>query len=158
AVVPGVRTLLVNRAGRRYDAPTKGNHTNLQIPNSWLHLSDRIRKDHADFRRLSFSKLRKTAGNLIRSLAGGEVAGVFLCHGTPVKSDELLDVYTNRPFARVFEAIELVGEKIRPLWAGVSQPFPEKRQAGGANISLGTIRRIQSLKRQGYKTSYIAEK
>src|SRR5262245_16683554 len=99
-----VSTLLVTRKGHRYDAPTKGNHANFQIPNSWFQLTERIRKEQAAFRRLSFNKLRKTAGNLVRALAGGEVAGVFLCHGTPVKADELLDLYSNRPFAKVFEA------------------------------------------------------
>ena len=139
-VASGVRTLLVNRAGQRYDALTKGNHPNCQIPNSWFHLSERIRKDVPSFRRLSFNKLRKTAANLVRSLAGGEVAAVFLCHGTPVKADELLEMYTNRPFAKVFDAIDRMADRLRPLWSAVSAPFPEPRVDGGANISLGTIR------------------
>jgi hypothetical protein len=157
SIAAGVTTLLVTHKGQRYDAPTKGNHANFQIPNSWFRLADRIRKDHPAFRRLSFNKLRKTAGNLVRSVAGGEVAAVFLCHGTPVKSDELLDLYTNRPFARVFEAVERVGEQLRPLWAGVAEPFPDSPKKSRANISLGTIRRIQAMARQGYKTGYIAE-
>ena len=153
----GVTTLLVTRKGQRYDAPTKGNNANCRIPNSWLHLLDRIRKDHPDFRRLSYNKLRKTGGNLVRAEAGGEVAAVFLCHGSPVKSDDLLEAYTNRPFAKVFEAIDRVGERLRPLWACVSVPFPERRQRGGPTISPGKINRIQAMKRQGYKVGYIAE-
>jgi hypothetical protein len=157
SVAPNVTTLLVNRNGQRYDTPTKGNHANFQIPNSWFRLSEVIRKHFQNFRRLSFNKLRKTAGNLIRSVAGGEVAAVFLCHGTPVKSDELLDLYTNRPFTKVFEAVDRVGAILRPVWSVVSTPFPEKPKMGGPNISLGTIRRIQTMTRQGYKTGYIAE-
>jgi hypothetical protein len=157
SVAPNVSTLLVNRNGQRYDTPTQGNHANFQIPNSWFRLSEVIRKDFPDFRRLSFNKLRKTAGNLIRSVAGGEVAAVFLCHGTPVKSDELLDLYTNRPFTKVFEAVDRVGAILRPLWSVVTEPFPEKPKMGGPNIGLGTIRRIQTMKQQGYKTEYIAE-
>jgi hypothetical protein len=157
AVATDVSTLLVTRTGRRYDAPTKGNHTNFQIPNSWLHLAERVRKEDPGFRRLSFNKLRKTAGNLLRAVAGGEVAAVFLCHGTPVKSDEQLEAYTNRPFARVFEALERVGEQLRPLWAAVAEAFPDQPEAGRANLSLGTIHRIQAMNRQGYKTSYIAQ-
>jgi hypothetical protein len=153
-----VSTLIVNRGGNRYDTPTKGNHANFQLPNSWFHLTDRVRKDEPEFRRLSFNKLRKTAGNLIRSQADGEIAAVFLCHGTPVKSDALLERYTNRPFVKVHEAIDRVGEKLRPLWAQVSDPFPEEAKKGGPNISLGTIRCIQAMKRQGYKLTYIAEK
>jgi len=108
----GVNTLLVTRKGRRYDAPTKGNHPNYQIPNGWYALTKRIRKDkeeHGKFRELSFNKLRKTSGNFIRKDGGGEISGVFLCHGTPVKTDDQLDLYTNRPFDKVFEAIERLG-------------------------------------------------
>lgn len=118
-------TLLVNGKGQRYDAPTKGNHANFQICNNWARLTEQIRKVEKGFRRLSFNKLRKTAGNLIRAEAGGEIAAVFLCHGTPVKADDLLDVYTNRPFAKVFQAIDRLGERLRPLWVAGSAPFAD---------------------------------
>lgn len=156
-----VDTLLVTKKGHRYDAPTKGNHPNYQIPNGWYSLTKRIRKDkelHGNFRELSFNKLRKTAGNLIRREADGEIAGVFLCHGTPVRSDELLDLYTNRPFAKLFEALDRLGLKLRPLWASVAEPFPEKRPQGGPNISRGMIQRIQAMRQQGYKLKFIAKK
>ena len=45
--------MLVTKKGQRYDAPTKGNHANLLIPNSWIKLTERVRKDHADFRGLT---------------------------------------------------------------------------------------------------------
>jgi hypothetical protein len=124
---PTISSLLVNGDGQRYDTPTRGNHANAQIPNCWSRLSRQIRKEQPAFRRLSYNKLRKTAGNLIRSHAGGEVAAVFLCHGTPVKTDELLERYTNRPFAKVFGAIEWMGETLQPLWVGVPEPFGDKR-------------------------------
>lgn len=157
-IADGVTTLLATKKGHRYDTPTKGNHTNFQIPNSWFQLTKRIHHDNASFRQLSFNKLRKTAGNLIRSESSGEIAGVFLCHGTPVKTDGLLDLYTNRPFAKVFDAIDRVGALLRPQWAGVMNPFPETPKRGGANISHGTIQRIQSMRRQGYKVSHITKK
>jgi hypothetical protein len=152
----GATTLLVNRNGQRYDTPTKGNHTNFQIPNSWLSLIQRIRQDHPAFRKLSFNKLRKTAGNLVRSQGDDELAGVFLCHGTAVPADKLLDLYTNRPFAKLFAVIDCVGETLRPLWAKVTEPFPEVPVRGGPNISRATIRRIREMKRQGFKTGYVA--
>jgi hypothetical protein len=154
----GVDTLLVTGTGQRYDTPTRGNHPNYQIPNSWFALTERIRKDDLEFRKLSFTKLRKTAGNLIRKVAGGEVAGVFLSHGTPVPADRLLDVYTNRPFAKVFEALDRVGEQLRPVFATVALPFPEKLSRGGPNISRSKIRQIQELKREGLKTGAIAKR
>lgn len=153
---PENTTLLLNRKGQRFDTPTKGNHQNLQIPNTWFALVRQIRKDSPGFRALSFNKLRKTGGNLVRQRAGGELAGVFLAHGTPMKSDELLDLYTNRPFAKVFEAIDAVGEGLRSLWAAVPVPFPEEEASRSPNISLGTTKRIASMIAQGYKVSYVA--
>ncbi len=147
----------MTRKGQRYDAPTKGNHTNVQLANSWFCLVGRIRKDYPEFRRLSLGKLRKTAGNLVRQAADGEVAAIFLAHGTPVKADELLDVYTNRPYGKVFRALDHVRERLLPLWQAVPTPFPDEPPRGGPNISLGTIRRIQAMKRQGYRTGHIAQ-
>jgi len=160
AIAEGVTALLVNRSGLAYDTPTARNDRNVQIPNHWSGLTEKIRKDdeHKDFRKLSFGKLRKTGGNLIRAEAGGEVAGVFLCHGTPEKSDELLDAYTNRPFAKVFEAIDIVGLRLSHIWSSVENPFPEVRKKGGSNISVGKIQRIQKMRRQGYRVNVIAEK
>jgi len=157
-VAEGVAALLVNRRGRAYDTPTARNDRNVQIPNLWKGLTQTIRNDgdHKTFRLLSFGKLRKTAGNLIRQSAGGEVAGVFLCHGTPVKSDNLLDVYTNRPFAKVFDAIDLIGQRLNPIWSSVDVPFPEVRKKGGANISASKIRKIQRMRRAGFKVTRIA--
>jgi len=156
----GVSALIVNLGGHAYDTPTKGNDRNSQIPNLWKSLTTLIRKDdeHKEFRLLSFGKLRKTGGNLIRTQADGEISGVFLCHGTPVKSDDLLDCYTNRPFAKVFEAIDCVGQQLAPIWASVENPFPEVRKKGGGNISAGKINRIRKLRQQGYKVAHIAEK
>ena len=159
-VAEKVNTLLVTRKGQRYDTPTKGNHPNFQIPNSWYAITKRIRADkaeHGNFRALSFNKLRKTAGNLIRKEGDGEIAGVFLCHGTPVRSDELLDLYTNRPFAKLFDAIDRLGVKLRPIWESVAEPFPEKPPKGGPNISRGTIQRIRNMRKQGYKFKFIAK-
>ena len=155
-----VTALLVNHKGHRYDSRTKGNHANFQIPSNWMRLTERIRKHQPSFRQLSFNKLRKTGGNFIRKEAGGELAGVFLCHGRAVKSDELLDLYTNRPFAKVFGAISAVGRKLEPIWETVENPFPEghkKQKEGIPLIGRRQVRRIQDLKKQGYKTSRIAE-
>jgi hypothetical protein len=159
-VADGSTTLMVTRTGNRYDKPSENNDRNVQIPNRWNALTSKIRKEeeHKEFRQLSFGKLRKTAGNFIRKDADGEVAGIFLCHGQPVRSDNLIDCYTNRPFAKVFQAIERVGQRLRPLWHSVEDPFPERRKLGGDNITLGTIKKIESMRKQGYKIEYIAEK
>lgn len=151
-----ITTLLVNGNGHRFDRPTKSNHSNFQIPNSWTRLGKKIKSKHTTFRTLSFNKLRKTAGNLIRSHSDGEVAAVFLCHGTPVKGDELLDLYTNRPFAKVFAAIDRVGDALRTNWAGVTDPFlvePTPQKA----LRPRPLNRAQKLKKQGFRVDYIAK-
>jgi hypothetical protein len=155
-VPPEETALIVNRNGIGLHRTTKGNNANARIPNCWASLTKRVRKDNPDFRALSFNKLRKTAGNLIRQEAGGEIASVFLCHGCSA-TDELLDLYTNRPFSKVFQAINLVGERLRPMLSRIEKPFSEQVVFGGPNISSGMIRRIQNLKRQGFKTGTIAE-
>jgi hypothetical protein len=151
-----VTALLVNRNGHRFDRATRGNNANYQISNMWQRLGIRARQKQTDFRLLSFNKLRKTAGNWIRAEAGGEIAGIFLCHGMPVRSDGLLDVYTNRPFAHVFAAIDGVAERVRPLWREVADAFSEVIQRPKTNLSRGQIQRIQRLKRQGYTIAHIS--
>jgi hypothetical protein len=91
---------------------TEGGNSGQQFPNMWY----RIIAGVPGVRKLSFGKLRKTAGDLIRTVAGGEVSGVFLCHGKPVKTDELADVYTNRPWAKVFQAQQQVRERLQPVF------------------------------------------
>ena len=110
----GTPWLLVTSKGKQLIEATKGNFRGAYIPNRWNHLLGRVREDHPDFRRLSFNKLRKTAGNLmIREVAGGEVAGIFLAHGQAVKTDDLADVYTNRPFAKVWAAQNKVWDHLK---------------------------------------------
>lgn len=116
--------LLLNERGQAYDKPTAAGNANQQIPNRFRDLIERVKADDKQIRTLSFNKLRKTAGDLIRRFADGETAGIFLCHGQPVESDELLDDYTNRPFEKVFEGIRRVEEFLQPVFtAAGSEPF-----------------------------------
>ncbi|MBY0230955.1 MAG: hypothetical protein K2W96_16845 [Gemmataceae bacterium] len=102
------------------------------------------------FRRLSFGKLRKTAINAIRDIAGGETAGVFACHGKPVPSDGLLDLYSNRDFRRVHEACARWGERLAPIFAAVPEPFTTtKRKHQTAESMLMMRQRVVELRGQG---------
>ena len=128
-----------------------------RIANLWnADLIRRIRKSTKEFRSLSFNKIRKTAGNMIRDLSDGEVAGVFLCHGEPVRSDTLIDIYTNRPFAKVFKAIRLMRERLQPMFE-FHADWPEERKKGGVNISLAKVEQIQSLHKKGLGAVAIAK-
>jgi hypothetical protein len=119
--------LLLNDKGVPYNQPTKGDHRNQQIPNRFAELVRRVRRDHPEFPTLSFGKLRKTAGDLIRRFAGGEIHAVFMCHGQPVATDNLTDVYSNRPFGKVFKAIRDVEEYLQPVFvAAGAAPFQSR--------------------------------
>lgn len=135
----------------------KGNQSN-RIANMWrTGLTERIRKDHPSFRLLSFNKLRKTGGDLIRHEADGEINGVFLTHGQPVKSDDLSDEYTNRPFGKVFQAIRAVRLYLNSAF-DFQPTWPADRKKGGPNISVAKAERIRKLRSQGFKVREIAKK
>lgn len=149
--------LLRSRQGKSLIAPTKGGNHSSRIGNGWFNLIGRLQKDHQTFPERSFGKLRKTAGNLIRRFSDGEISGVFLCHGQPVESDSLQDIYTNRPFGKVFDAIDELGKYLQSLFTAVENPFPAEELKGGPNITRGQIIRIRRMKKEGFKISKIAE-
>lgn len=127
------------------------------IANIWNRLHEQITKAHPDFRFLPFKYLRKTAAQLIRQASDGETAGVFLCHGQPVKSDDLSDAYTNRPFNRVAEALAKVHTQLKRVFdEGGAEQFTAERKKGGANISRTTIEKIQQLHQKGASVQEIA--
>ena len=143
--------------GSRSSRQQSQKNRNSRIPNLWLSLISRILKDHPNFRRLSFGKLRKTSGNLIKRFSDGEIAGVFHCRGNPVKTDELSDVYTNRPFAKVFAAIRQVEKYLAPMFDACPDPFPQVETRSGPNISRGKIERIKLLGAENIPAAQIAE-
>jgi hypothetical protein len=104
---------------------------------------------------LSFNKLRKTAATLIRQIAGGEVAGLFLCHGQVV-SDDLLEEYAARHFPPVHAAIEMMAGKLAGMFAKVADPFPADGRKSNPSVSLGTIKRMRQMKAQGMTVQKIA--
>lgn len=108
--------LLLNGSGEPYDKPTKTGNTNRQIPNRFARLMQQIADDEQKISQLPFKTFRKTGGDLVKRFSDGEVAGVFLCHGQPVASDELSDAYTQRPFGKVFERLRQVQEYLSPVW------------------------------------------
>jgi len=150
--------LILTEQGYPLTRLTQGGNRNQRLPNIWSGLLRRVRKDHGDFRLLSFGKIRKTAGNLVKQFSDGEIAGVFLRHGNVVKTDDLIDLYTNRPFGKVFEALRRVERYLQPMFDSIpSEPFPAERKKGGPNITPGQIRQIRSLRKQGFKIKKIAE-
>lgn len=149
---------ILSKTGRPLDDATEGGNRNQAIPNAWDRVRKRILKDFSEFPKKSFNKVRKTAINAIREIAGGEIAGVFAAHGRPVGSDDLIDRYSNRPFLKVFKAIRAWGEKIAPVFATVVEPFPPGARKSNPSLSLGTIKAIHELREQGMKLREISER
>jgi hypothetical protein len=151
--------VFLTNKGVPLDKATVANNKNAKIQNLWNKTIERIQKDLPEFQQLSFNKLRKTASNFVRHEAGPEVASLMLAHGESYAGDDLLDVYTNRPFAKLHSALRLVEARLQRVWDAVADPFPagpEKR--GGPNISQATIRKILDMHTTGWKPPAIAEK
>jgi hypothetical protein len=149
--------LLLTERGVPYYHRTKSGKNQSQIfINKWAGLLKRIRVDHADFPRLSFTTLRDTAADRIRRIAGGEVAAVFLMHGKPVKKDDLLDLYTNRPFGEVFRALRQLEQELKPVFdAAPSDAWETPMQQ---YTSLNIREQMVTLYRQGVKPLDIAKR
>jgi hypothetical protein len=129
---------------------------NNQIANAWNRLLDRVGKDHPEFRRLSFGKLRKTAINLVRQASGEEIAALFASHGQPV-FDDLMSVYANPRWAALHRTTEAVGGSLASVvFAGVPEPFAQRENRGGPNISLGVRDRILEGLAAGKRVNVVA--
>jgi hypothetical protein len=152
-----VSSLLVTRAGRAIEYVTPEGNRAQHIANAWKGLTARIRKkDFPTFPQLSFNKLKKTATSEVRKIAGGEVAGLFVCHGRVVE-DDLLEEYAARHFPPVHEAIDAWRARLAGMFAEVSDPFPASDKKSNPSLSLGTIRRMREMRAQGFKVARIAE-
>ncbi len=94
-------------------------YTRQRVANTWETLRKRIERATGAPAEwwLPFKHLRKTAAQLIRNESDGEIAGVFLSHGKPVATDDLADLYSNRPFHRVAEALGKVRKRLEPMFA-----------------------------------------
>jgi len=148
------QNLVITEKGSLCHRLTSGTKNRSQIfANKWKQLIERVRKDHPKFPNHTFASLRKTAGNLMREVAGGEVAAVFLMHGKPVKSDNLLDLYTNRPFGRVFEGLQKYQDKLKAMFD--SAPAEICEQPMQQYTTMKVREQIVALKKEGKKVSEI---
>ncbi len=151
-----LRNLLVTKQGQPFFRRTEGNKNQSQIfSNKWDGLTRRIRKDHPEFPDYSFSTLRDTGANLVRNIMDGEVSAVYLCHGNPVKKDNLLELYTNRPFGKLFKALRQIEEDLRPMFAAAPENLWE--QPMQQYTTLSKRERILALSKSGLRPSQIAK-
>lgn len=151
--------VLLNDSGHSFTRRTKRGNANNQLTNTWNRLLRRVREDEPDFPWLSHQCLRDTAANWIREKFGGEIAEVFLAHGSPLGTRNLLECYTNKPFGRLFTALRWLEEKLKPMFdATPENPFPERRKKGGGGLTLRQRKRLRELSAAKLPVSQIAAK
>jgi len=144
--------VLLNDSGHSFTKPTESGNPNHQITAAWTRLLKRIRKDKGqeNFPWLPHESLRDTASDWIREEFGGEIADVFLAHGSPLGANSLVECYTNKPFGKLFKALRWLGAKLKPMFdATPPNPFPEerKKRIGGLSVRQKAVIRELSLKK-----------
>lgn len=119
--------MMVTAMGRPY--------TRQQLANAWVKIKGRIeRATNAPCQWwLSLKHLRKTGAHMVRQVADGEIAGIYLAHGQPVETDELVDHYTRRPFNKVAEALQRVRALLEPMFAAAPGAFAKQTMGRGSS-------------------------
>ena len=112
-------------------------------------------RGNADFPRLSFGKLRKTSASWMRRVGGGEMASIFIAHGKAT-GDSLLDLYADRQFSKLFKCQKRIWKKMKHVLTG-EFPEPKPHKPTSYRLEEALKKRIQRLRRQGYKLKRIAE-
>lgn len=120
----------------------RGNpYTRQRISNAWVCLHKRLERHTGQSCSwwLSFKYLRKTGAQMVRAVSDGEIAGVFLSHGQPVASDELADVYTNRPFNKVADALRTAHAQLEDMFAAAPNAFISETLGRRQRLSTKTV-------------------
>ena len=172
ATVGGLRWLLERRISQddlplfltRYGTPmyrkTKSGNRSRDIPNKWAETLRRVKKDHPGFRSLPFNSLRDTSIDMIRQIAGGEIASLHAAHKHQT-ADRNLRSYSNPMRRKHAKAVRRLERKMQAVFDSVADPFPasqpQLQKLGGENITPGQKSRIIRLFQQGFKKQKIAE-
>lgn len=116
--------LVVNRKGKSLYGKSSGGDRSRQIANTWYRLLDRVQKKAPSFRRLGFNSLRDTSAQMVRNVAGGEIASIHLAH-KHTTSDTLLGCYTSPNYKVLSKTLRRIERKLAPVWAAVDEPTQE---------------------------------
>jgi hypothetical protein len=131
----------------------KGNE-NQTIKNHWDRLLKRVVADHPDFHRLPFKCLRKTGATYVRKLSPAEVASTYLAHGERADDkDQLLSVYTSRPWRKVHQALGKLRAKLLAILTSVADPWKETDYRMSPRLRNDVL----ALRRDGKSYKEIAE-
>jgi integrase/DNA-binding CsgD family transcriptional regulator len=132
--------VVVNERGSPVFEGTAGGNSNQTLKNHWDRLMARVTADHPDFYTLPFKCLRKTGATFVRKLTSGEVASMYLAHGERSDDkDQLLSVYTTRPWRKVHRALTTLREKLLPFLT-VAEPWQEATKLQKAKPQVLALR------------------
>ena len=123
--------------------------------NQWYDLLKRVRKSEPSFPSLPFGTLRDTLPDLLRQnfQGGDELASLCLCHGSPSKTDKLLECYSNKPFGRLHRAIREVFEQFAPIFE-IDSPTNGRKHY----LPIKTHEAIKAMRRAGESVAAISER
>ena len=79
----------------------------------------------------------------------------FLMHGKPVKEDDLLDIYTKRPFGKLFEALRRLQDTLRPVFDAA--PADVVEQPIQQYTPMSKREQIVQLKKEGKNVTQIMQ-
>jgi hypothetical protein len=146
--------LLLTDDNLAYWRKTDGGNRARAIPELWGDLFDRIRRDYPTFRWLPFNSLRDTSANMIRQIAGEEVASVHLAHKHQ-SNDPNLRRYTNPVRKRHFKAIRKLERKLASVFeAAGDDPWQQQRKS---YIGRKKAEQLVELYREGVPVRTIAK-
>ncbi len=124
--------VLVNGRGNPLWRKTKGGRRCRDIPNAWNRLLDRVcaaeRMEGREFPRHGYNTLRDTSADMIRRIAGGEVASAHLTHKHQ-SADKNLRRYSNVPWKTVFKAQRRLEKKLVVVFEDVEEPLLRRQGA-----------------------------
>ncbi|QDV36368.1 hypothetical protein [Tautonia plasticadhaerens] len=146
--------LLLTEKNLPYWRKTKGGNRSNAIPRLWDDLLKRVLRDHPNFPRLPFNSLRDTSADMIRRLAGEEVASLHLAHKHQSK-DENLGRYTNPVRKRHFRALRRLERKLESVFLAAGEaPWSQRPKT---YMGIIKTKRLLELREQGVPPRQIAE-
>jgi hypothetical protein len=128
-ITPNPTTILITKNKTSMYHQTESGNRAQAITNIWNSLKKRILKDHPNFPDLPFNALRDTSTNLVRELAGEEIARLQCSHAHQ-SVDSNLRCYSNPLFNKLFETLNQLERLLEPVFeAAGPEPWKEQRRS-----------------------------
>jgi hypothetical protein len=145
--------LLLNSNGLPYWRKTSGGNRAAGVAKHWGDLIKRVRKDHPDFPALPFNSVRDTSINMVRQMAGEELAKLQATHGHQ-SLDRNLRRYSNPRIRKLWKVLRRLEVKLASVFEASAEPWKQPRRQ---YTTHKTVERIRELHSQGMSPNKIAK-